>query len=537
MRLSSALQSQGFRVNVSDCLNDEKTIAMLAAVPRRSPQVANGTTPRNNQPSLLNGHVNLTVNSTTQYTPTSGYTRFSLAPSAWRTALRGPNLSPEWIEDVYPCTSIQELWVQLALDNNGQALLSQYHHELGADLDPVRFAWCWEQLRLREPALRTAFIQVEVDGTVLQAVLRPEATKSGQGLQMLEITSGEQVESTVANLHASHKLELGVVPSQAWLIHNNADGMWHLAISRHHSIHDAATLDLQGDDLNALYHQKENALPLIDNKRSLQSSFGAYLMSLVTSTTQREFWRRYLAGAKPAIWPSPSKVPTTFCKSLSEFSIHIAEWNGRLDGIQKVVPGVTKVSLVRGAFAVALAEMEGRQDTLVYETVEGRRGAFMEMWGFAMHIHVTRIDVPVDEDKSERDRYVSVARTAGRRFAETLEHVGLGWETANEVLGSQVEPGCKFQTAILNILDMSSGALRKDKRVGGEGVKSSAGHLFEGSLVRSSIVGVYLPLCIEMHILADKILFVCPHDPVVVEKSDVERLVVKMMHVLDTLNA
>jgi len=152
----------------------------------------------------------------------------------------------------------------------------------------------------------------------------------------------------------------------------------------------------------------------------------------------------------------------------------------------------------------------------------------------------------------------------------------MAWDLANEILGMEVEPNCKFQTSILNILDMSGGDLRKDKlddetesgldlakgaaevmgndyekgpskrkednnglgnkTVDGLVQQSGSSRLFTNSLVQASIVGTYLPLCIEVQIKKDKVVFTCPYDPTVVEKKEIENFVQRQIDVLESLS-
>lgn len=142
MRFASALQAHGFAASVSDCLDDRKTVSMLAALPRVKPRVAS-TAPN----GLSHG--------------IDSYQPFVLAPDNWRDAVTLAGIPIQDVEDVYPCTTLVRHWLNLALISDGRAILIQDVHNLGSDIDSAHFSWCWEQLRLREPALRTVFVAVE----------------------------------------------------------------------------------------------------------------------------------------------------------------------------------------------------------------------------------------------------------------------------------------------------------------------------------------------------------------------------------------
>lgn len=53
----------------------------------------------------------------------------------------------------------------------------------------------------------------------------------------------------------------------------------------------------------------------------------------------------------------------------------------------------------------------------------------------------------------------------------------------------------------------------------------------------STIVGVYLPLCVEIHIRNENSTFICPYDPDVVKKEEMDQVVQRLSEVLDALSA
>lgn len=138
---------------------------------------------------------------------------------------------------------------------------------------------------------------------------------------------------------------------------------------------------------------------------------------------------------------------------------------------------MTKGAVLRAAYAIAIAERQDEcvmdiadrnSDVLVYETVEGRGAAGVnEVWGFCTHMDVLRVPVPAlvstKSETTEKGLYLSklleVVKDANRNFANTLPAMAQGIEVAAEVLEPKVVKGGKFQTSVLNILDMSGGEL------------------------------------------------------------------------------
>ncbi|KIK51311.1 hypothetical protein GYMLUDRAFT_181590 [Collybiopsis luxurians FD-317 M1] len=542
MRVTTALQARGIGATVSDCLDDRKTVGMLACLPRI--QV------RNLKPSSIipNG-----LNPNHQR---ESYVPFSLSAAGWEAGVKAVGLQIENVEDVYPCNATAREWVELALQNQGRSFLCQFQYDLGADLDSSRFVLAWEQLCLIEPALRTVFIEVPASGFITSVVLRPDLTLlkgRGAALEVLKLQNGKEVEEKIEEVLGEHRLILGIAPNKNWLFHNEESGKWTLATSRHHSLHDAKTLDFQAIDLSILYHRGIQAVESLSTKRGLRTSFGVYMQS-ISHSKNKAFWENYLGTAVPPTWPSSKDVMVGYSKDLGLFQFGIGQWTGNLADLARKI-GVAKGAVVRAAYAMAVAEQQRRyavngtkrnNDVLVYEMVEGRGAAGLEdVWGFCMHMDVIKVPVHGFDfsttERSDKNRYLNklleVVKEANRNFADTLPAMAEGIEIAAEVLGPKVEKGFKFQTSFVNILDMSQGDLRIDKNPAAPQVVKGDKSLFVGTLIRSTIVGIYLPFHVEIHITKENVKFICPYDPDVVKKEDMDVVVQRMVEVLDTLSA
>jgi Phosphopantetheine attachment site. len=134
MMLAARLQSDGFSVSVMECLDDTKSLATLATLPR---QARTPVAPEEESP----------------------YVPFSLAPKNWEDPVRATGLDINDVEDVFPIQTTAQDWLDLSFENDGRAMLLEHHYDMGPEVDAAQFKWAWEQIRLREPELRTAFIR------------------------------------------------------------------------------------------------------------------------------------------------------------------------------------------------------------------------------------------------------------------------------------------------------------------------------------------------------------------------------------------
>ncbi|KAJ5837051.1 AMP-dependent synthetase/ligase [Penicillium robsamsonii] len=79
----------------------------------------------------------------------------------------------EMIEDIYPCTPLQEGLMNLSVKNPG-AFMGTYRFSLAPSTNLHRIWAAWEQLWLVHPILRTRMIQLQ-DGQTLQVVTKPKS--------------------------------------------------------------------------------------------------------------------------------------------------------------------------------------------------------------------------------------------------------------------------------------------------------------------------------------------------------------------------
>ncbi|KAJ7600316.1 putative nonribosomal peptide synthetase, partial [Mycena floridula] len=515
MKLAAHLQSDGSTVTVIECLDESKSLAMLAGFPRR------------------------TVTADSEASET--YHRFSLAPRNWENAVISIGLEIDEVEDVHPIQTSAQDWLDLAFNNEGRAMLLEFQYDLGSDIDASRFKWAWEQLRLREPALRTVFVRGDNSkdlnrpalprNNFTAVVLKPTAESRGAGIDVLSAPNTETMQSMVVELLAQRQVEIGKVPIHSWLIFNEATKKWLLVHSRHHVLHDARTLALLGDELSDLYAKGERALAQIESKRSVKNSFGAFMLSITRpalTVKQEAFWRGYLEGAGPAVWPSPSHVPLTFCKDFTTYGIHVGQWVGSLQDLAKA-SGVTKGAVARGAFGMGIAEKEEREETLIFEFTDGMADSKLNPWGYCTDFKPTKIQSHASL-KPEGNRFLAVVRDANKSYVETMPNIGLSWDISVDILGPKVSAGNNFVTSCLNIFDTTVG-LQKDVHD-----EAPAPQLL-ANLLQQMWVGVYLPLYIETRIMNDLVILACPYDPTVVKKEEAEALVARMVEFFDTLKA
>ncbi|THU91041.1 hypothetical protein K435DRAFT_759638 [Dendrothele bispora CBS 962.96] len=529
MSLTAQLRDQGFDVSILRVLDHRVTLGDLAALP------------------MVNG---AQVNGKKKHTT---YKPFVLAPPHWEEAARRLDLNVQDIEDVYPVDVTARDWVRLALDHGGRGLLTQWRYDLSGDLDAERFVWSWEQLRLREPILRTVFLDVDLTSEQIlklknnvpfanslgltAAVLCPDVEGRGPFFDTSTAANSEEADALINKMFGEHGLELGVVAIRNLLVYNEEDRTWLFASSRHHALHDIRSLGMQHEDLSLLYQEGEAAFPVIENKRSVEGSFGAFMQLAHAPERQssgRTFWKEYLADTSLPIWPPVSEVPLSFYKDFTTYGVHVVPWVGSLTSLAQKL-GVTKGALARAAYAIALAEKEKRDKTLIYEIVDGLSGLQLDPWGFCTHYQYTKVDtLPPGSEKSKLERYSRVVQDCHQNYVKTLPHSASGCDMAAEIIGADSEPGQHFATALLNIFDMTDPRASAQSSADGRPGPFSLLQRFIAT-EQSTFVGVDLPLNVVCRIMDQATIIICLYDLSFLTKEEIEAFIQRHVDVLDTL--
>ncbi|KAK7045497.1 hypothetical protein VNI00_007750 [Paramarasmius palmivorus] len=528
MGLTAKLREGGLDATILGLLDERVTLADLAALPTSNTAQVNGA-----QEHVI-------------------YAPFALAPSGWQNAAQRLNINIEDVEDVYPVDVIAQDWVQLALNHGGRGLLTQYKYDLSGDLDADRFAWSWEQLVLREPSLRTVFINVDLDfeqakkvengityaesAGLNAAVLRSNVRGRGPFFDMVIAQDAGEANALISKMFGEHGLELGVVPIRNLLVYNERDFTWLFASSRHHALHDFRSLTMQSEELSDLYHKGEAAFPAIEGRRSIEKSFGAFMQvahAYERRAAGRVFWREYLADVGLPVWPPISQVPLTFYKDFNTYGIHVSMWNGNMASIAKKLH-VTKGALARTAYAIALSEKERREKVAMYEIVDGLGGTGMNPWGFGTHYQYTKVNTsPASDDMSELDRFIKVARDCHQGFVETLPHRASGCDMAAEIVGASSERGQHFASALLNIFDLTTSQTPVEPT---KEVQTFSLLQRFATTEQGSFVGVNFPLNVGIRILDHVTILACPYDLSMISKEEMDTFVQRHVGVLDKLS-
>ncbi|KAJ5130681.1 uncharacterized protein N7515_006720 [Penicillium bovifimosum] len=216
---------------------------------------------------------------------------FSLLPSSGRDVLldfaaKQCHLQPGEIEDIYPCTPLQEALIAITTGRADGAYVDRFVFSPPSpeSLDALRNSW--DRLVEEVPILRTRLVQNDT-GQLFQVVVRPT--------QHLLWTADASMEAFLGR-DASSEMTFGQ-PLLSMSVIDGAGPSW-LTIALHHAIYDGWTWSLL---LRRLEHMVQGFSQA--DKLAPFSSFVHHLHNSVDRTEVESFWRQKLADVPPITYP------------------------------------------------------------------------------------------------------------------------------------------------------------------------------------------------------------------------------------------
>ncbi|OQD71346.1 hypothetical protein PENPOL_c001G09802 [Penicillium polonicum] len=332
--------------------------------------------------------------------------------SVLETAAQHCSVDLAQIEDIYPCTPLQEGITFLSMKHPG-AFMGSFTYVLAPDIDISRFRSAWQAVLRANSILRSRIVQADA---LLQVVVREK--------EVWDIV--EDIGEYVASV-SQQGFSLG-------------EPLLHLAQTRpipgrnvkfgfviHHALYDGWSLSLVLDQVERAYRDQTLS----------GSSFRSFVDHVLTthSTETQDFWRSQLQNFDGHIFPT---LPTTDTDPVV---------NSTVQGIVPIqkVPGFTTANVIQLAWALTLVDYTGSEDTIYGLTVSGRE---VDVPGIDLFTGPTIATVPfrfctrnnetvINELSRQQAQYVSM---------HPYEHFGL--QNIRQ-LGGDASAACSFQNLLL----------------------------------------------------------------------------------------
>ncbi|KAH7371925.1 hypothetical protein BKA66DRAFT_590359 [Pyrenochaeta sp. MPI-SDFR-AT-0127] len=305
------------------------------------------------------------------------------------------------IEDVYPCTPLQEGLMAISTQQT-TAYIAQRVFRLGPEVDLDRFCASWTKVAGMLPVLRTRIVPAGRQGCIQVVVRQPVSWTHSDSLSAY-LATDRQTPVTYGGpltrfaLVEENSEQGGVSNTQRFFV-------W----TGHHSTYDGWSLRKMAELLRLVY-QGGRTSPVVPYSR-----FVAYLKS-VDLTSNQAFWRRQLAGINAAQFP----VLRT-----AQYRPHVARKATRNMMRPSYRGQETMSTVLRAAWAIVVAQWTGGDDVVFAVTVTGRSAPVRDILDLAAPtIATVPVRIRVDGGKTVNDFLSEVQDQATEMIS--YEHTGL----------------------------------------------------------------------------------------------------------------
>lgn len=265
-------------------------------------------------------------------------------------------LSTEDIEDIYPCTSLQQSMLA-ATEQRPTAYLVRQVFALPDSIDFLRFREMWNIMVQWAPVMRTHILLGHRSGSL--QVLSKKAPTWQIHDDLEEYVAGDQARA----------MGMGQPLIRLALVHQKANGVSYFVWTAHHSVYDGWSSQLIYKQLAALYLGDELP-PTVPFTRFIE-----YLLRKkeVDGIKTASYWRGQLGGDVPSAFPAmPSAFyqpkPTALLRSEIDTSV--------LDHSRS---GLSLADVLRAGWAVTLGQYLGTSDVVFGAILSGRNAPVAEI--------------------------------------------------------------------------------------------------------------------------------------------------------------
>jgi len=403
IKLVSAARAEGINITVSDILQS-RSFADLYASAALGEQESSPNIP----PLALLG------------TP--------IAMSVFWEEAKTNGIQKEAVEDVLPCTPLQEGILALSLKQPG-SYIGQHIIELPKDTDFDRYRAAWQTTINESKLFRSRIFYSNALSMFVQAVTKENIVWSvGKNLEeYLANDKGEPMEPG----HKSARFAIVSDPQRV-----------NFVLTAHHALYDGWSL------AKTIEFAKKIYLGCALQRPPPYASFISHILNLGTEAS-KSYWREQLESATPSVFPTlPTKSYQPLAESLASESIVFPPRDLTF----------TSATLLRAAWSIVLARHIGSPGDVIFGcTLSGRNAALpgvQDMLGPTMTTVPLRIEI--DPKKTVEEFLQQVQCQA----IDMIPHEHTGLQTIAK-LSPEIQAACMFQS-LLVIQPIADSATRDD---------------------------------------------------------------------------
>jgi amino acid adenylation domain-containing protein len=351
------------------------------------------------------------------------------------------------IEDIYPCTPLQEGMLAMSVKNDidsPENYISRTAYELNADIDIKKMQRALSNTASCIPILRTRVINLPNHGLVQVVV------KLTDSMLPQEYTHFAQF------FDQGYEMGLGTPLYRVGIVLSDAAGPNVLALELHHAIFDGWCTMLILDTIQEAYHLLDSdtfAAPLAPFQ-----PFVEHVLATINDKTA-SFWKSQLTGSEAIVFPASNYHPE------KKLDIH-----HQVQDLAWPQTGVTPSSIIRSALTVLLASYTNSDDINYGETLSGRQASIPGIermagptiatvpfrvkfdWGQT----VKSLQQKIQDQAAEMAEYEQFGLQRIRRIDEEASKFQLELVIQPSQKGESQKPGGFFHEAKTIVIDDSS---------------------------------------------------------------------------------
>ncbi|OCL10211.1 nonribosomal peptide synthase-like protein [Glonium stellatum] len=327
------------------------------------------------------------------------------------------DVSTDAVEDIYPCTQLQEGLIALSTREPG-AYVAETIYRLPQDTDIERFRLAWQAVVQAEAILRTRIVYSEAHG-FLQVVLR-ESICWNSAADLLEIKEE----------HRHLPVRNGAALTRYTIVGEGANTPYFIWTA-HHAVYDGWSMPLLLSKVETCYREIQ-PFQLV---AAPYAQFIKYLSS-IDQEKSNEFWKSKLFESSAPQFP---QLPhPSYQVQASNFLTHRAHVS-RKSGTEFTLP-----CIIRAAWAFIIAMYTGLDDVVFGETNSGREAPVP---GIEEILGPTIATLPIRMVIDRQKTVMEFLSEVQKQSAETLPYQFAGLQHIKK-LSSDTAMACEFQNLL-----------------------------------------------------------------------------------------
>ncbi|GFF23645.1 non-ribosomal peptide synthase [Aspergillus udagawae] len=394
------------------------------------------------------------------------------------------------IEDIYPCTPLQEGMFALGRKQAG-GYVARWVFELHkmSDADMERLKGALIRVFEQAPTLRSRII-LSSSQRMYQVLLR-EMPRWHQSDILLD--SGRQEE------RGSLLVDFGLPLAKMSVHRQSTTDCFQLALTMHHSVIDGWCFRKILDQVEAVYHG--NALPA-------SPPFSLFVNYLHQLPDHKGYWKNYLSGLNAEVFPAV--LPVSYKPSPTA---EAADW---IDSVNFTPGRFTRSSVLRLAWAMVQSQYQGNYDIVYGVTVSGRNApvpGILTMAGPTVATMPLRIQLdPAASIEDTLDRLV-------QQTVQSIPHEQTGLQNMRK-WGGDIATACDFQTLLVI-----------------QQIDGSTGYSLLGTEAQESSFAAFCTytLTLVCNLNSDPVELKAWFDPKLVPERQVQRMLRQLKHVVQAI--